>query len=57
MTYLIIVVFALQGQIGSLYMGETHSQSDCARYANENFPKVYPDVKEALILCTPKRTT
>ena len=56
MSYLIIILFALNGQMESLYMGETTSQKDCAVYARENFPKVYPTIKEAIILCVKKES-
>jgi hypothetical protein len=57
MVWIIIVVFTFQGHLTSLYMGEAANPAECVTYANENFGKVVPNVKDAFVLCTPKRTT
>lgn len=57
MSYLIIVLFALNGQLSAMYLGETVSIKDCANYAMKTFPILHPEVKDAMFLCVEKRTT
>jgi hypothetical protein len=38
-------------------MGEAANPAECVTYANENFGKVVPNVKDAFVLCTPKRSS
>ncbi len=57
MSYLVIVLFALNGQLAHVYLGETKSEAACIQKAREDIPKVLPGLNEGMILCVKKLET
>ena len=57
MSYLVIVLFALNNQMAHIYLGETNTEAECVKQARESIPKVLPDLKNGMILCVKKVST
>ena len=56
MSYLVIVLFALNNQMAHIYLGETNTEAECVKQAREAIPVVLPELKNGIILCVKKVT-